>query len=221
MGYSQLPARNAGDPFDITLYNTIKADFEAGVPDIFTAKGDLAAGTTADTAVRLAVGADGCELNADSAQACGVVWHIKPWVRVYINANLALVANTWTTITWTDERQDSDGMWSAANPTKLIVPTGGAGVYLIGATVQWNTADAAWIRDHGLRFKVGGTIVAQSIAAHGQQDDISLTMTLTTAYQCADADQIVCQVYSQSGTTVLAQPAYSAEFWALWTRMAV
>src|SRR5262252_2921847 len=41
---------------------------------IFDAKGDLAAGTGADTAAKLAVGADDTILMADSAQTTGLKW---------------------------------------------------------------------------------------------------------------------------------------------------
>lgn len=221
MPYSQLPARNAGDPFDISLYNTIKADFEAGVPDIFTAKGDLAVATGANDAVRLAAGADGCELNTMASKATGLVWQIKPFVRVYIDANVSISAKTWTTLSFTDVRWDSDSMWSAGAPTKLIVPSGGAGVYLIGAGMQWNTADSAWIQDLAIRFKVGGTVAAQQAISIGQQDDIAQTLTLQTVYQCDENDEVICQVYAKGGQTVLAQPAYSGEFWMMWLRAAV
>jgi hypothetical protein len=221
MAYGALPAKGATDPFDLTAYNLTKGNFEAGVPDIMTAKGDLAVATGADAAVRLPVGADGCELIADSAEASGLIWHIKPWVRVYIDTNMAISNDTWTAIVFTAERQDSDGMWDVSDPTRLIVPAAGAGVYLIGASLQWNTSDSAYPRDHGIRIRVGSTIIAQTISAFGQQDDIALSMALVTAYQCAVADEITCQVYTHGGTTLLAQPAYSAELWAMWMRMPV
>lgn len=46
-----------------------------GIPDtIFDAKGDLIAASAADTAARLAVGANGTVLTADSAEATGLKW---------------------------------------------------------------------------------------------------------------------------------------------------
>ena len=57
--------------------NTKYVDTAAGllVPkSLVDAKGDLIVGTAADTAARLAVGADGQVLTADSAQASGVKW---------------------------------------------------------------------------------------------------------------------------------------------------
>lgn len=46
----------------------------ADVTDAIAAKGDLLAGTAADTIARVAVGANGHALRADSAQAAGVGW---------------------------------------------------------------------------------------------------------------------------------------------------
>lgn len=55
---------------------------------IWDAKGDLAAGTGADTAARVAVGADWTVLTASSAASTGVAWANVPWVAG------ALVAST-------------------------------------------------------------------------------------------------------------------------------
>ena len=43
MAYAALPAKIATDTLDLADYNKIKGNFEAGVPDIMTTKGDIAA----------------------------------------------------------------------------------------------------------------------------------------------------------------------------------
>jgi hypothetical protein len=52
----------------------VVADVALGVPDILTAKGDLAVATAADAASPLAVGAVGTYLIPDSAEATGLKW---------------------------------------------------------------------------------------------------------------------------------------------------
>ncbi len=52
----------------------VRDNFRAGVPDIFTTKGDLAVASGADAAGRLGVGSDGQILVADSGETLGVRW---------------------------------------------------------------------------------------------------------------------------------------------------
>lgn len=59
----------------LALYNQIKANFEASAPDIFTAAGQLVAGTGAGTHAAVpAPGASKKALVADSAQSTGLNW---------------------------------------------------------------------------------------------------------------------------------------------------
>ena len=75
MAYSSVPTVATGDLWTAANHNTyVRDNFAAGVPDIFTTKGDLAVASAADVAQRLAVGADGQVLMADSAQAYGIKW---------------------------------------------------------------------------------------------------------------------------------------------------
>jgi hypothetical protein len=75
MAYNTPPTKNTGDVFTAAEFNSyIRDNFAAGVPDIFTTKGDLAAATGPNAATRLAVGSNGQRLAADSAQATGVKW---------------------------------------------------------------------------------------------------------------------------------------------------
>jgi hypothetical protein len=71
---------NAGP---VTMVINVGAGGAGGGGDVATdtiwdAKGDLAAGTGADTAARVAVGSNGQFLSADSAQAAGIRWVANP-----------------------------------------------------------------------------------------------------------------------------------------------
>jgi hypothetical protein len=75
MPYSALPAKAAAETLDLSNYDNIRDNFAAGVPDIFTTKGDLAAATAADAASRVAVGTAPALLVPDTGQSTGLVWH--------------------------------------------------------------------------------------------------------------------------------------------------
>jgi len=73
-----------------TLGNAIDTTMGTMVPKtIIDAKGDLIAGTAADTAARLAVGTNGYYLKADSTTATGLAWGA-----VTVSSGLTLIART-------------------------------------------------------------------------------------------------------------------------------
>lgn len=75
MAYTPVPAVLAGDWIDEVFINTYWVDnMGAGVPDIFTAKGQLAVASGNDAAGALAVGAEDTVLTSDPAEALGVKW---------------------------------------------------------------------------------------------------------------------------------------------------
>jgi len=75
MSYTTLPLIEVGDEWDEDDFNTyLKANFEASVPDIFEAKGDLAVGTGEAALDNLGVGDNGEVLVADSGEATGLNW---------------------------------------------------------------------------------------------------------------------------------------------------
>lgn len=63
--------RSLGSAIDTTVFNNANAAIAKTIVD---AKGDIIAATAADTVARLAVGADGTYLQADSSTATGLKW---------------------------------------------------------------------------------------------------------------------------------------------------
>ncbi len=74
-GYTPVPAVAAGDWIDEIFINTYWVDnMSAGLPDQFSAVGQLAIGAGVDSMGILNVGANGQMLMADSAEALGIKW---------------------------------------------------------------------------------------------------------------------------------------------------
>jgi len=77
MAFTPVPTLASGDLFTAAYANTYwKNNFAAGVPDLFTTKGDLAAASGADAADRLTAGADVYFIKTDSAQALGLAYGV-------------------------------------------------------------------------------------------------------------------------------------------------
>jgi hypothetical protein len=120
--------------------NAVKTTYDlangAIAKSIVDAKGDLVAATAADTVSRLAVGANGTVLTADSAEATGLKWAAAgassgPAFRVYKSANQIITASTFTKITFDTEIFDTDNCFASNRftPTK-------AGYYQINLTLS-------------------------------------------------------------------------------------
>lgn len=216
MAYSALPAKNATDTLTLGNYNAIKGNFEAGVPDIFTTKGDMAAATAADTAARVAVGADGARLTADSTQTAGVVWKITPACRVYNDADIDPATGAWVALTFNTEWFDHGGMHSTVtNPSRLTVPAGGAGVYHVGGAAIFDcSATAAGEPHFGLQIKVNGVDVYAEHRFSLPVRGFDHGLTIACDVLLAATDYIELLVYTSSDYNVLASGAYSPAFWA-------
>ena len=73
--HNTLPGRSTADAHPQSAITDLVTDLAAKVPkSLVDAKGDLIAGTAADTVARVAVGTNGQVLTADSAEAAGVRW---------------------------------------------------------------------------------------------------------------------------------------------------
>lgn len=114
-----------------------------GIPaTIFDAKGDIIAATAADTASRLAVGANNTVLTADSSTATGLKWATPtstsfPAFAAYKStAQTGITATTWTKVTFDTERYDTAGNFASSRFTPTT-----AGYYQINALLL--TADGA------------------------------------------------------------------------------
>jgi len=215
MAYADIGDFSPDDVLTAADLDQIRANFQAGVPDIFTTKGDLAVATAADAAARLAAGADDSTLVPDSGEATGLAWQIQPAARVYNDANIDPATNDWVTLTFNQERHDTDAVHeSVTNPSRLTIPANGGGIYLIGGNVSFDASSAPSHDAFRLRILLnGGTTIAQSNESGAIRD-------ISTSYSLAATDYIELQVYITQDVEVLASGNYSPVFWCIWQRRA-
>jgi hypothetical protein len=202
----------------------VRANFLAGVPAIFSVKGDLAIATAPLTAARLAVGADDSTLLADSGTATGLAWQIQPAVRVYSNVAFDPMPDAWDSIDFTHERFDTDGLWTVVAASRITIPAGGDGLYLIGANIALDLDGEVDGRVMiGLRLLLNNaTVIAQHRVIEMQNEGGTAAgeIAVSTAYALAATDYVEAQVYTNYDVDVLASGNYSPEFWAIWQRRA-
>ena len=126
------------------------------------AKGDLVAGTGADAFDRLAVGADGTQLVADSAEATGLKWATPSagsFSGVHLtkttSGNQSITNATDTIITFDTEQYDTASYHSTVTNTgRITVPT--TGYYAINAMIIMANSSTGY-RSMGL-FKNGSAL---------------------------------------------------------------
>jgi hypothetical protein len=146
---NQVLAKNSNTDMDFKWV----AD-ASGIPaTIIDAKGDLIAGTAADTAARLAVGTNGQVLTADSAEATGLKWATAgassgPAFSARAATGQNVTANTATKVTFGTEDFDTAGNFASSRFTPTT-----AGYYQINCSVTTSTDSAnyheTWIYKNG------------------------------------------------------------------------
>jgi hypothetical protein len=160
----QVLAKASGTDLDFSW--VAQDDSNAIQNAIVDAKGDLIGATAADTPARLAVGANGTVLTADSAEATGLKWATPSTTVTYVgcaltkNADQSIANNTNTAITFDNETIDTDGFHStSSNTSRITIPTGKGGKYLLTATLQFNSAGASGGSRRLLIYKNGTSIL--------------------------------------------------------------
>jgi len=215
-----MAGKSAGDTFDVTDYNQIDANFQAGVPDIFTTKGDIAAATGSNAAARVGVGANDSIIVADSSQSSGLAWQIQPACHVYNDANIDPATSSWVSLTFNQERYDTDTMHStSSNTNRITIPANGAGLYLIGGNAEFDVGgESAGGASLGIRILANGATVIAQHYVNTNKGVIDSTLAVSTVYSMNAAQYAELQVYTSVDVNILASLAYSPEFYAIFLR---
>lgn len=148
-----------------------KLDAAAAIqPTIVDAKGDLIAGSAADTVVRVAVGADGTALLADSTATGGIKWGTVGGKVLQVQQTVVTAASFSTTSTsLTDITGMSVSITPANTANKILVivqihtnGTNGSGysLSLLRSTTEIYRGDAAGTRPRG---SAGGVLFAEML----------------------------------------------------------
>jgi hypothetical protein len=129
------------------------------------AKGDIIAATAADAVARLAVGANDTILTADSSTATGLKWAAPAAGATFVGASVtkngsaqSISNGAYTAVLYQTENYDTDAFHdTSTNTSRMTIPAGKAGKYLVTATVTW-AANGTGDRRLGI-FKNGSAIV--------------------------------------------------------------
>jgi hypothetical protein len=179
------------------------------------AKGDLIAGTGADTFSRIGVGANNTVLTADSAEATGLKWATPAGasfvgVSLFNTTNQSIPDSTATAMTYNSETYDTDGFHdTVTNTDRITIPAGKAGKYLLTG-VMYFSANTTGIRL--LDFQVNGTsnpgtCVDTTNGGAGAQ-------TICQVRTLAVADYVSIRAYQTSGGNLNNNNTFNGSFTA-------
>jgi hypothetical protein len=157
------------------------------------AKGDLVAGTGADTFAKLTVGANNTVLTADSAEATGLKWVAPSAGASFVGCKakktaVQSIANaTVTKITFDSEYFDTDSIHdNSTNNTRFTVPSGKNGKWQVIVMLHYNI-DSSGFRQ--IRLMKNNSVFGVSA--------INATVSANTSWAVSDIFDLVATDYME------------------------
>lgn len=121
-----------------------------------------------------------------------------PRARVYRNAGLVIATGTDTLITWDVLDYDTDGMWDAANPTRLYCRT--AGLFGVNGWCQWPAVGAGGVlRQMRLRVNGGAKFDSPITYTRDPGDASPVTNTVSISFPLVAGDYLEMLVNQNNG----------------------
>lgn len=136
----------------------------------------------------------------------------KPMVRAFNSTAQNIATATWTSMTLNSESYDVGGLHSTAtNTSRLTIPAGGGGVYIITAHVGFTNSSAGGGRLLRIRLNGATTLGAEVLCL--PSPTYAAGLSATVQYKFAAGDYVECQVYQDTGVI---WTATCVEFSAHW-----
>jgi hypothetical protein len=132
--------------------------------------------------------------------------------RVYHNTTQTNADSTTAALAFNSERYDTDAFHdNATNNSRLTVPSGQGGTYLITAHLEWDTNSTGY-RSIGIRVNGTDIIAIQRFTSLG--GGFATPQSVSTVYNLAVADYVEAIVRQNSGgtRTINNSANYSPEF---------
>jgi hypothetical protein len=164
------------------------------------------------------IGAGGLTVVAGNLYAPGLQVNSRPVImagcRVYHNANQNVATSTNVALAFNSERFDTDAFHdTVTNNSRLTVPAGLGGKYLIHATIAWAANADSNMRTLQLVVN-GATYIAIETGPAVSTGSQPTRQTISTVYDMAAGDYVEMVVHQISGVTLAVTTAgnFSPEF---------
>ena len=198
MAWVTPPTVSTGDTITATQWNNLANDLNETAPGKVTTKGDIIAATGANEVARVAVGANGAGLVADSTQSAGVAWLLPQYVSANRTANQSISTGTDTAIQLTAaDSFDSNGLHDpATNNTRLTASV--AGKYLVAGEITF-AANTGGTQRYARIRKNGSSTQATCRDSQAPASGVTPTVQVVAFVQLAASDYVELMAYQDSG----------------------
>lgn len=119
-----------------------------------------------------------------------------PLVQVTLTADQAIASTTETPISWGSAPRNPNTMWSAGNPTRLTVPAGQGGLYLICGTIAFQVSGTG---GRALHARVNGAGNYIRLGSTPGISTIHSEMSLSVPLILAAGDYVEINAWQNSG----------------------